>query len=371
MPARGLAGKALLPVNDSGQSTLYTDDGSPGELLQAANRHRHYLRGLTGTRGITINGRRYSRDHLLDSLDAFIRLVEEELDPKIFTRRLLEEFRVVQAAGRDGRSGQMLITGYYEPLFAASLTPSPPYIYPLYTVPPSLVEQRDGSTKRIMRRTAKGTLARFWTRAEIDSPARPLAGNELVYLRDPFEAFLLHVQGSGRVLLPDGSQRPVRFAGHNGHGYTSIGKVLVKEGKMTLAESSIPAIRRYFDNNPGDRQRVLIENPRYIFFRWGNSDHGPKGSLGQPLTPGRSIAIDRKVLPDTLVGWLETEVPVVDTQGRIVEWRTSRRFVLPQDSGSAIKGAGRVDLFWGSGQQAAVAAGNMRQEGRLYFFIKK
>lgn len=367
-----MAGKALLPVDDAiRRQHLYTDDGDSRELLQAASRHKQYLRGLSATRDITINGQPYSRAQLLDSLDAFMGLVEEELDPEVFTRRLLDEFTIVQAAGRNGQSGQMLITGYYEPLFAASRTPTPPYIYPLYRVPPSLVAKKEGSTKRIMRREPTGTLSRFWTRAEIDSPARPLAGNELVYLRDPFEAFLLHIQGSGQVLFADGSRRPVRFAGHNGHNYRSIGKVLVDEGKMTLAESSIPAIRRYFEKNPGDRQRVLNENPRYIFFRWGNGDNGPRGSLGQPLTPGRSIAIDRKVLPDTLIGWLETKVPVVDAEGRIIKWRTSRRFVLPQDSGAAIKGAGRVDLFWGSGRQAAVAAGNMRQEGRLYFFIKK
>ena len=215
----------------------------------------------------------------------------------------------------------------------------------------------------------RATSCSFWSREEIENE-NLLAGSELVYLRDPFDAYLLQVQGSGKVRLPDGTIRAIRFGGHNGHGYKSIGKLLVDEGKMTLEEASVPAIRSYLAANPDEIERILHYNPRYIFFKWGD-DASPQGSTHVSLTPGRSIAIDRAVLPAPVIAYLVTEKPRIDIDGTLLDWEPLRRFVLPQDSGAAIKGPGRADLFLGSGRFAELNAGQMKQPGKLYFLIAR
>lgn len=361
----------LMVVNNDALP-LFTDDGDRLSLLSCARSHRIYLAGLPAKYQTTIAGTTYPLSWLLLSMDEFISLLENTTNQLEINNRLKEGFTVFQAAGRPkAHTNEMLVTGYYEPLFPGSLERNEPYVHPLYSVPQSLISRVDRNTgkKTVGRVNSDGTFTAYWTRAEIDD-FQYLAGEELVYLKDPFDAFLLHVQGSGRIALPDGSQRAVRFAGHNGHSYNSIGKLLVDEGKLSRQEASIPAIRGYFKDHPDEQQRILHHNPRFIFFSWGN-DVPPCGSLGRPLTPGRSIAIDRDTLPDSLFAWLETTRPVVDGNGELLKWRPTSRFVLPQDSGAAIKGPGRVDLFWGNGMYAETAASNMKEKGRLYFFIKK
>ncbi|MFV0438540.1 MAG: MltA domain-containing protein [Desulfopila sp.] len=358
-------------LSDPAPSFTFIDDGERQSLLAALANQRTYLAGLPKTYAISVNGSRSSREELLDSIDTFIALLNRQLNWRQLSEQLRQRFVIVAAKGRDGQ-GTMLVTGYYEPLLAGSLVSAPPYIHPLYRRPKTLVSRRDPVTGKaaVGRLTDRGQLRPFWSRAEIDGPGQPLAGDELVYLRDPFEAFLLHVQGSGRIVLPDATVKTVRFAGHNGHSYRSIGTLLVKEGKMTLAESSVPAIRRYLHEHPEDLRRVINANPRYIFFAWGG-DEPIRGSQGSPLTAGRSVAIDRKVLPDGLFGWLETTMPIVNAQGRVIGHTLRRRFVVPQDSGAAIRGPGRVDLFLGSTADAAATAGSMKEKGKLFLFLKK
>lgn len=362
----------VSPPLQAGTPAAFADDGDRQSLLACARLHRTYLAGLPEGYRTTIVGVSYPAGWLLSSMDEFIALIEKNIDQRELSVRLREKFLIIPAAGRSGSpGGEMLVTGYYEPLFAGSLKRKSPYLYPIYTVPGSLISKAAPNTgkKTVGRRAANGAFVPFWTRAEIEN-AHHLAGNELVYLKDPFEVFLLHVQGSGRIQLQDGSQRSVRFAGHNGHPYKSIGKLLVDEGKLSLKSASIPTIRDYIDTHPAEQQRILQHNPRFIFFSWGDG-LPPRGSLGKPLTAGRSIAIDRKALPDGLFGWLETSRPVVDAGGTILSWQPMRRFVLPQDSGAAIEGPGRVDFFWGSGSYAETAASSMKEKGKLYFFIKK
>ena len=139
---------------------------------------------------------------------------------------------------------------------------------------------------------------------------------------------------------------------------------------MKVADVSVPTMRHYFNQNPDKRTPMLHNNPRYIFFKWGDNQ-GPRGSLGVVLTPGRSVAIDHSVLPTGAIGYLISRKPVLDDDGIITDWKTFSRFVLPQDSGSAIKGAGRVDLFWGADRYAETAASHMKEPGQFYFIMKK
>jgi membrane-bound lytic murein transglycosylase A len=162
----------------------------------------------------------------------------------------------------------------------------------------------------------------------------------------------------------------VRFAASNGHPYRSIGKLLVDEGRLILEEATLPGIEKYLHDHPEDMWRVLHANPRYIFFDWGK-DEAIRGSAGMVLTPGRSIAVDPSAVPLGSVAFIMTRIPVFDEAGRLTGWRPLRRFVFPQDSGAAIKGPGRIDLFLGSGREARLAAGLMREDGDFYILLKK
>jgi membrane-bound lytic murein transglycosylase A len=183
---------------------------------------------------------------------------------------------------------------------------------------------------------------------------------------DPVARFFLHIQGSGQIQLPNGTRLRIGYAATNGKPYHSVGKILLEQGKLRPGETSTPAIRRYLQTHPAEQNRIFSLNPRYIFFQ--PTPGGPRGSLGVPLTPGRSLAIDPKVYPQGALGFIQTRRPVVDQQEQVT-WQEFSRFVLLQDSGAAITGWGRADLFWGS--NAETEAGSMAQEGELYLLVKK
>jgi membrane-bound lytic murein transglycosylase A len=349
----------------------FSDDLSYDSLLSAAQRHAEYLKNKDYNDLTTIGQITYSADWLRQSIKDFAEKIKVNPSPDELHRFIIENYDIYQAGGReDKKRRQMLVTGYYEPLFEGNLTRTAPYLYPLYSPPDDLVkeESSDGNPPRIGRITDNGFTS-YWSRTEIET-LDVAQGYELVYLKDPFDAFLLHVQGSGRIRLPDNSIRAIRFAVSNGLEYNSVGKLLVDEKRMSLTEVSVPAIRNYLNQHPEQRQRILRHNPRFIFFNWGD-DLGPRGSSGAILTPGRSIAIDSSILPDGAIGYLMTQKPEVNQHGKIIDWSPLNRFVLPQDSGAAIKGAGRVDLFWGHGYYAELAANHMKEDGELYFLVKK
>jgi membrane-bound lytic murein transglycosylase A len=153
----------------------------------------------------------------------------------------------------------------------------------------------------------------------------------------------------------------------NGRPYRSIGQLLIEEGKISREAMSMQRIRAYLDENPGDLQRVLNHNPSYIFFKV--TPDGPLGFINVRLTPGRSIALDRTLFPPAALAFIATRKPLIDGQGRITAWEDCRRFALNQDTGGAIRGPGRADLFWGSGLEAEIAAGHLKHPGTLYFLV--
>ncbi len=311
----------------------------------------------------------YPVSWMITSCQYFIHLVETT--PTAFLpQKIIENFNIYQAGGRKkARKGEMLVTGYYEPLLTGSLTRKAPFLYPLYSVPEDLVTKEQNGKKRILRKTASGNLLPYWSREEIEEN-KPLKGYELVFLKDPFDAFSLHVQGSGKILLQNGTLRSIRYAGSNGHQYHSIGKLLVDRGIMKREDVTMPKIRQYLVDHPEQLKDILYHNKRYIFFSWANTNIPPAGSTGATLTPTRSIAIDPKTLPTGAIAYLTTRYPTIEN-GKITSWQPFRRFVLPQDSGSAIKGAGRVDIFWGNGTEAKAIAGSMKEKGKLFFLVKK
>ena len=288
----------------------------------------------------------------------------DDAEARLFFERHFMPHKLVNADGGD--TG--LITGYYEPLLYGARAPSPRYRYPIYALPPDLLHIELGTLyPALNRRRVRGRLAAdntvqpFYSRAEIDSARLPLAGNELLWVDDQVGLFFLHVQGSGLVQLPEGDIVGVGYADQNGHDYRSIGKVLVEWGELALPEVSLFSIREWLDTHPERVEELLNANPSYVFFQeTAASPLGPKGSLQVALTPQRSLAVDASVVFLGAPVWLDTVEPVSGAP--------LRRLMMAQDTGGAIKGQIRADVFWGRGGEAKKKAGLMKSRGRLYVF---
>jgi membrane-bound lytic murein transglycosylase A len=290
-------------------------------------------------------------------------------------RFLRRNFRVYRAVGNDGR-GRVLFTGYFEPRLKGSLKRGNRYRYPVYARPDDLIKVDLGrfserlAGERIFGRLEGRRLIPYFSRDEIDGQGR-LVGRcpVLAWVQDPVALFFLQIQGSGRIYLDDGSTINVHYDASNGRPYRSIGKLLLERGEIAAEEMSMQRIRQYLQDHPQEMDSVLNHNESYVFFRLEAG--GPYGSLGVPVTPGRTIATDRRLFPPGAPAFIHTTIPEIDGAGRIHRWRSSRRLVLNQDTGGAIRGPGRADLFWGGGQYAELAAGHQRHPGSLYFLALK
>ena len=363
------AGSALVAV-PSRQAPLFTDDSPFASLKEAIRINLDYLARQPAGKSVRIAGKVVPMTRLIRSHQVFLDILEQNPSPTELDRLVKEKFDVFQTGGtRDGNSGRnMLVTGYYQPVFTGSLTRQAPFLYPLYGIPEDLI-QRSGNTKGpIFGRRENGCVVPYWTRAEIEKQQRA-AGHELVWLRDPFDAFLVHIQGSAIIQFPDGSRRGIHYAAKNGHPYRSIGSHLVHTGRLTRKQTTMQSIRDYIAAHPAECDEILHANPSFIFFAWTETA-AVIGSLGTELTAGRSVAADHDHLPPGALAFLISRRPTV-AHDNSVHWTPLHRFVVVQDSGSAINGSGRVDLFWGTGPEAGAEAGLMKEDGTLYFFLAK
>jgi membrane-bound lytic murein transglycosylase A len=217
---------------------------------------------------------------------------------------------------------------------------------------------------RLIQTPQGETVVPYPTRGELETQGL-LKGLEILYVEDPVEAFFLQVQGSGRVVLEDGSVVRLAYANQNGHPYRSIGRWLVEQGELTLSQASMQGIQRWLAANPHRRDELLHQNPSMIFFRelptGTNPNDGPIGSLGVPITAGRSIALDPRYVPLGLPVFLSTQLPSGPT----------RRLVVAQDTGSAILGPHRADFFFGSGPEAGAVAGRMKAPGEMVVLLPR
>jgi membrane-bound lytic murein transglycosylase A len=287
-------------------------------------------------------------------------------------RLFFESFFVPhQVINQDG-SDTGMVTGYYEPLLRGARKRGGPYQTPLYRAPDDLLTidltsiYPELKGMRLRGRLAGNKVLPYPARAEmIESDT--LAGKELLWVDDPIEAFFLQVQGSGRVQLSDTKETVrVAYADQNGHPYKSIGRYLVDKGEMTLDQASAQSIKAWFISHPSRQQELLNANPSYVFFReekLTDPNRGPKGSLGVPLTPQRSIAVDIQFVPLGVPVFLATTHPNKDTP--------LQRLMMAQDTGGAIKNAVRADYFWGFGAEAGEKAGKMKQRGMMWVLLPK
>ncbi|HEX6977888.1 MAG TPA: MltA domain-containing protein, partial [Alphaproteobacteria bacterium] len=198
---------------------------------------------------------------------------------------------------------------------------------------------------------------------EIDEGALEGRNLELVWVADPIDAFFLHIQGSGRVRLADGSTIRVGYAAQNGHPYLAIGRPLIDRGAIPKDKVSMQSIRAWLAANPDEAERIMWLNASYVFFRELEGE-GPLGAQGVPLTPGRSLAVDRRHIPLGAPIWLDTTLPTEGTP-------PFRRLMVAQDTGGAIRGPLRGDVFWGHGSDAAERAGRMRSTGRMWILLPR
>ena len=210
----------------------------------------------------------------------------------------------------------------------------------------------------------------YYTRREIDEMGT-LSGRglEVAWVRDPVDVFFLHIQGSGVIRLPDGRQLSVGYAAQNGRPYRSIGRFLIDTGKIAKEEMSMQRLRRYLAENPTERSEIFAYNESYVFFRVVQD--GPLGSLEVPVTGGRTIATDSRLFPKGALVFIQTQIPMVDSSGQLAGWRPITRFVLNQDTGGAIRGYQRADIYFGTGDGAGDLAGYMNRPGRMFFVILK
>ena len=297
--------------------------------------------------------------------DAEIIRPGNDTEAQYFFESRFVAYRVSHKKGNRG-----LITGYYEPVLRGSWAANAQFRHPLYSLPKDLVSAKLGGFddkwqgKKIFGRITGKQLVPYYSRSEIENGALQGRRLEILWVDSAVDAFFLHIQGSGKVILPDDTHVRIGYAGSNGQRYTSIGRELVALGAMPLEAVTMPSIRAWMEAQPVAANALMHKNKSYIFFRVLDGK-GPIGAQGVALTPGRSLAVDRKFWPLGVPVWMDTTEPGVKPE------KALRRLGVAQDTGSAIQGAVRADYFWGHGQAAGQKAGIMKQQGMLYMLLPR
>jgi membrane-bound lytic murein transglycosylase A len=354
---------------------LFSDDLEPESLRAAIRQSKAYLSRLPRDRVVGQEPRVLTAGEVLDALLAFEPLLDHWSCGTCVARAIRERFEILPSSIEEDLS-DVLFTGYYQPVMEGSLVRTEEYRYPLYARPADLmtVEQvtvtPEPSAQKVLGRVRDEEFLPYYTRREIDElGALEGRGLEIVWVNDPVDVFFLHIQGSGIVRLPDGGQLSVGYAAQNGRPYRSIGRLLIDAGKIDKEEMSMQRLRRYLAENPNEREEIFAHNESYVFFRVLQG--GPLGSLDVAVTPGRSLATDSRLFPKGALMLIQTEIPIIDGAGQLAGWQPITRFVLNQDTGGAIRGPRRADLYYGTGGEAGALAGYMNRPGKMFFVVLK
>ena len=378
--------KSLKKVEPfSGPETLvalkgFTDDLSRASLEKAITNQLQAMLEKEPSTPVRLGSFTLTRARLVETLEAFLGILNQDLPIEEFNKKISEEF-VLYRVGK-GKNKKVLFTGYYRPVIEASLKRTPLYRYPIYQMPEQSLQRvkyRSGiqlvgtntGIKKIRGSYAEKKAWRRFTREEIDHKGVLKGqGLEVAWLKDDLERFFLHIQGSGMLEFADGTRQGVGYQGSNQHTYTGIGKLMIQDGAIEISQGSMQGIKKYFVDHPQDIAKYLYQNKRYIFFTL-NDDEGPRGSGGGELVGGRSIATDKSIYPAGGLAFIKIRQPVLNENNEIVRWQPISRFVVDQDTGSAIRGAGRGDLYFGTGQIAGAKAGHYHERGEVYYLIKR
>jgi membrane-bound lytic murein transglycosylase A len=375
-----LVAAAELPLDLGRDAQLWRQGSQPGDrprLLAAVDNSLRYLqdaKALEDYRNYSAVGRagqlfapflgtpngldQQLRMRVVRSLRRFRQLIVQSSTPEALQAAVKREFAFFQAVGKDNAGG-VSFTGYYEAVYTASPVRTNTYRYPLYRLPADFKQWPQPHPSRVQLEGADGLLG----------PKSRLKGLELVWLRDRLEAFLVHIQGSAKLQLTNGRTMTVGYAGKTNYPYTSLGQELIRDGKLEREGLTLPKVLHYFRQNPLELNTYIPRNQSFVFF--SNTQGGPPtGSIRVPVTPERSIATDKSLMPPGALALVQVAIPYRNAQGQL-EPQLVSRFVLDQDTGSAIKGPGRVDIFMGTGPQAKARAGLLNTPGRLYYLLLK
>ncbi len=353
----------------------FADDIQYDGLIPCLTRTLAYLEKLAPDRTFSFGEATFTAAHMRRTFEVFLNYVAAKQSKKALKQFLKEKFLVFRAAGGQ-ESGKVLFTGYFEPEIRGSLQKSPQYPYPVYPRPYDVITidlsrfSPEYEGKKLTGRLEGHSFLPYYDRKAIEED-RALSGKvrPLAWVEDRIDLFFLQIQGSGKIRLADGRIMNIRYGGQNGRPYRSIGKLLRERGEIPAEKMSMQAIKAWLRSHPGAAAEILNHNPSYVFF--SVVEDGPFGALSVKLSPGRSIAVDRRVFPLPGLAYMETRKPLVDADMTIEKWTACNRFGVSQDTGGAIKGPGRADLFWGSGPYAEQAAGRMKHDGNLYFLVLK
>ncbi|MDF1797713.1 MAG: MltA domain-containing protein [Planctomycetota bacterium] len=353
---------ALLEVPSDEVPDFAMDWSLREEILPALDRsidwiHRGHAKNHFPIEGVDIQRARAS-------LERFRELLTTSTSRKDFDRSVREEFTWYKSAGWNGRGGGVLFTGYCTPLLEGSLTQGGGYDYPLYALPDDLIKHDQGT--RVTWAVGGGELP-YPSRSAIEAGAMLEGkGLELAWLKDPVDAFIAHVNGSAFIRLPDGGIHRLGYAGKNGAPYHSLGKELINDGILPRDGLNLQRIRQWAqDAPPSQVTEYLHRNPSYVFFQ--PIEGTPHGSLDVPVTAKRSVATDKTLFPRASILFVDADLPGAHDGERI----PMHQFLFDQDTGGAIRTAGRADLYMGIGPAAEELAGRIKTEGQMYYLFLK
>lgn len=340
---------------------LWGRPGQPGDKQSLLKSVDHSLRYLDSAAAVQAY-QKYpvpgiTRDRVKRSLVRFRKLLLNSRSPAQLQTAVNREFVFYKSVGKD-EQGTVHFTGYFEPIYAASRKQSAEYRYPLYRLPADFDQWKTPHPTRAQLEGEDGLGTKSLLR-----------GRELVWLRDRMEAFLVQVQGSARLRLPNGKLMSVGFAGKTNYPYTSLGKELIKDGVLPEEGLTLPLVINYFRSSPQQMNQYFPRNQSFVFFK---ETYGAPamGSIGVPVTAERSIATDKSLMPPGGLALINASIPYPNDTKQLKP-RMVNRFVLDQDTGSAIRGAGRVDIFMGTGPIAGDRAGLINGTGELYYLLLK
>jgi membrane-bound lytic murein transglycosylase A len=370
----GIGDRSLYRLSKISYPRFADDLGYDG-LEHSIQQSVEYLQKFPSEKTFMFDKDPYPASHMIKSLQTFLDFVQTNPSEKNLKRFIKSNFKVYKSVGNSWGKN-VLFTGYYEPLLQGSLYKTEEYRYPILTRPEDLlrIDLSAFSAKyegeQIVGRYTQETIVPYYDRHEIEQEGVLDGKTEvLAWVNDPVDLFFLQIQGSGKILLNSGQSLNVHYHETNGQPYRSIGKLLIEQEKIPKSEMSMQKIREYLRDHPGEVNDILNYNPSYVFFK--TEEDGPLGYLEVKLTPGRSIAVDRRLFPLPALAYINTQKPIIDGSGQIIRWTDFSRFVVSQDTGGAIRGPGRSDIFWGNGIYAEIAAGHMQHKGNLYFLVLK
>jgi membrane-bound lytic murein transglycosylase A len=355
-PTEGWGLRKLEPKDYPDMTVAWMDKTN---LVRAIDKSLQFLGTASSHRLFpsTNSGDTITHDQIVATLDDVKQLIQRNITPEQFQQEVLNRYDVYTSVGYNNK-GDVWFTGYFTPIYRGSRTRTAEYQYPIYSRPADL--QSDPLTGEV-----RGT---YPTRSELEKSGK-LRGLELLYFRKPIEPFMIQVQGSAQVILPNNEVLYVGYAGSNGQAHKGLGTQLRDEGKIDPKHLSLPAVLSYFDQHPGELEQYVLRDDRFTFqkvYTAAERQEWPRGSLNVQVTADRSLATDKNIFPRASLAFID-----VDKASPAGDLRPYKGFVLDQDAGGGIRAAGRADIFMGIGDAAGHRAGQQFAQGRLYYLFLK